>query len=115
MIKKSDMIIMNIGKGYNIEITKEMVENSMDSFSYKPVIINYKQELQDYTDDVAVEEFAKRKVIGIIKSVRVVDKDVVAEVRWINEDYIREKYDNWCINLNDDKKSFEFGHVEVFE
>ena len=120
MIEK-EMILMNVMKTENnFDITEEQILNSLDSFIDKPVVLNKKQEMKDYTKDL--KQLNKEHTIGIIKSVKYDKntKQVIGIVQiYKNKDYykyFKPKYDNWQItfenNVSDNK--FEFNAVEIF-
>ena len=112
--KSTEMVLMDISNGHNIEITREMVDNSIDTFVDKPVVYNPNQELKDYTNDKIVKDFYCDNVVGFITGVKIVDKQVIGEVIWYNDIYIRDKYNNWNIQLTDDRSEFVFCGVEIF-
>ena len=58
--EKNKMILMYKGTTINgLDITEEMILNSLDSFKSKPIVLNYKQKLKNYTDNETVSEFNK--------------------------------------------------------
>lgn len=105
---------MDISKGHNIEITREMVDNSIYTFVDKPVVYNPNQELKDYTNDKAVKNFYCDNVVGFITGAKIVGNQIVGEVIWYSDVYIRDKYNNWNIQLSDDRSEFVFCGVEIF-
>ncbi|HGM3507351.1 TPA: hypothetical protein ACKOR7_001927 [Clostridioides difficile] len=111
----TNMIILDASKSHNIEITKEMLEKSIHSFKNAPVIYNPNQELSDYTDCCVVNRFYNEKVVGVIINSKIVENQIIGEVFWYDEFYIREKYDNWCISLSEDKSEFSLLGIEIFK
>ncbi|PBD80344.1 hypothetical protein [Clostridioides difficile] len=109
----TNMIVMDISKGHNIEITKAMVEKSIHTFKNAPVIYNPNQELSDYRDADRVNDFYKDEVVGIIMDVVIVDNQVIGKILWYDNCHIKEKYDNWYISLSDDKSEFILKGVEI--
>ncbi|HBH1338258.1 TPA: hypothetical protein KRL47_001316 [Clostridioides difficile] len=109
----TNMIILDVSKIYNIEITKEMLEKSIHSFKNAPVIYNPNQELSDYRDADRVNDFYKDKVVGIIMDVAMVDNQVIGKILWYDNCHIKEKYDNWYISLSDDKSEFILKGVKI--
>ena len=111
----TNMILMDIGKGYNLEITREMVEKSIHTFENKPVVYNNNQELSDYTIEAIVKKKYEEKCVGIIKYATIQDDEVIGEVAWFDSSYIKPKYDNWCIKLSEDRSEFILDGVEIFD
>lgn len=108
------MILMDISKGHNIEITQEMAKKSIDTFIDMPVVYSPGQELDDYRNERVVRDFYYNNVVGYITSARIENNQIIGEVCWYNEFYIKDKYDNWSIQLSDDKTQFKFKGVEIF-
>lgn len=111
----TSMIVMDISKGHNIEITKTMIEKSINTFKNAPVIYNPNQELSDYRDCWVVNRFYNEKVVGMIINSKIIENQIIGEVFWYDKFYIREKYDNWCISLSEDKSEFRLLGVEIFK
>lgn len=110
-------LIMTIGMTQNNwELTKEMVENSIESFKCAPVVWNKKQEYKNYNGNM--DDYKNEKVIGMVLSNDIIieDNNVYADIVIIDAyaDLWKGKFDNWCITLSDDKKSFKLLSIEVF-
>lgn len=111
-------LIMNIMMTENgLNITKEMVENSLESFINVPVVYNSRGDFKDYTekniDNYKTETFP----IGVVlNGVHIENDGVYAEIMiWDKYEKLwHGKYDNWCIVLAEDKKSFRVDSIEVF-
>ena len=117
MILKKQLI-MTIGMTQNNwELTKKMVENSLNTFRNAPIVWNYQQEFKDYTGDM--EGYKEQKVIGVIlddSEIVIEDDNVYADI-FLYEDYNhlwKDKFDNWCIQVDDDKNAFKLCSIEVF-
>ena len=121
MIEK-EMVLMDVmSTENNFNITEEQILNSLPSFINKPVVLNKKQEMKDYSVK-DLKQLNKERTIGIIKTVGYDKnrKQVIGIVHiYKNKDYykyFKPKYDNWQItfenNVNDNK--FEFNAVELF-
>jgi hypothetical protein len=112
-------LIMTIGETQNgWTLTKEVVKNSIDTFSNRPIIWNREQEFRDYSDK-NIKNYKNNIVIGAIldhPNVQIYGNDVYADIvilskyrhLWIG------KFDNWCIQFNDNKSSFDLFSIEVF-
>lgn len=98
-----------------LNVTEEMILNSLDTFKGKPIILNNGQELNDYTNDEMVEKFNNEHCVGIINSVELVDFKVIGDVTYYNEEYAKDKFDNWQIQLSEDRKSFTYCSCEIFQ
>ena len=120
MIEREMILMEAMRTENNLDVTEEQILNSLDSFIDKPVVLNKKQEIKDYTKDL--KQLNKEHAIGIIKTAKY-DKDtkqVIGIVQiYKNKDYykyFKPKYDNWQItfenSVNDNK--FEFIAVELF-
>lgn len=113
-------LIMTIGiTANNWELTKEMVENSLDSFYLVPIVWNKRQEFKTYRDDYFTDYFEKCIAVGCIsdcKRIEIVGNEVYADIVVRDEyNYLwKGKFDNWCIQPSDDKKSFKLCSIEVF-
>lgn len=113
------VLIMQIGETQNgFILTKEMVLNSLDTFTDVPIVYNEKQSLKDYRDNKIVNKFNKEYAIGVIVgNIEVTDKEVFADIN-IWDKYLdkwKGKYDNWCIQFDDDEKSkFKLCSIECF-
>jgi hypothetical protein len=111
-------LIMTIGMTQNNwELTKEMVKNSIKTFQGVPIVWNKQQEFKDYTGDM--KDYKNEMVIGMILEngrVCIEDNNVYADI-FLIEGYRhlwKDKFDNWCIQFSDDKKSFILESIEVF-
>lgn len=116
--KKTIMELMTIGiSDSGINITKEMVENSIDTFIDKPVVLNYNQEVSDYRG-LDIDKWNKERTVGIITSIEIKENKVLGDVIWYDEKYIKNKYDNWQISFEEkhreDNDNFNFRCVEVW-
>lgn len=111
-------LIMTIGMTYNrFELTREMIENSIDTFAYKPIVLNKKAKLKDYRNLTIEDYINKTHVIGcILKTPNIIieDNNVYADIYIFDEDVKswNGKFDNWSIILNNDR--FELNGIEVF-
>lgn len=110
------MILMTEGLTQNgLNITKEMILNSLITFMNKPVVLNYNEELKDYTNEEVVKEFNKKHIIGIIHTAEYNPNGYVeGNVVFSDENYAKDKFDNWQIELSDDKNSFVYCSCEIF-
>ncbi|MCP8337702.1 hypothetical protein NMG03_01175 [Clostridioides difficile] len=54
-------------------------------------------------------------MVGIITNSKIIENQSIGEVFWWDEFYIREKYDNWCISLSEDKTEFRLLGVEILK
>jgi hypothetical protein len=119
-VKGSEKYIMRMILMYatvtpnGLNITKDMILNSLDSFRDKPIVLNNGQDLNDYTDDEIVTKFNKEHAIGIINSAELVDFKVIGDVTFYKEEYKKDKFDNWQIELSEDKQSFNYCSCEIF-
>ena len=120
MIEREMILMEAMRTGNNLAITEEQILNSLDSFIDKPVILNKKQEMKDYTKNL--KQLNKEHTIGIIKTAKY-DKNTkqVIGIVQIYKDkdyykYFKPKYDNWQITFenNDDYNKFNFIAVEIF-
>jgi hypothetical protein len=112
------MILMRKGITDNgLNITEEMILNSLDTFINKPIVLNYKQKLKNYTENETVSEFNKTNAVGYIISANYNKENglVEGEVSFKHNKCIRDKFDNWQIELSKDKKSFVYCSCEIFE
>lgn len=113
-----DCPIMEIGITDNgLEITKSMVENSLESFLYKPIVYKDEQFL-DYTDDDTVNKFIREKVVGMVVSVpKVIGNKVLADILLLDQ-YVQHwngKYDNWCVYFDGYLEGkFDFYSLEIY-
>lgn len=114
--KEMKMILMMEGSTPNdINITKEMILNSLYTFKNKPIVFNDKQSLKDYTNDEIVTKFNNEHCVGIIKSAEYNSKGYVeGDVVYYDEYYSKNEFDNWQIEISEDKKSFNYCSCEVF-
>lgn len=109
------MILMYVTRTPNgLNITKEMVLNSLETFKDKPIVLNNGQDLNDYTDDEIVTKFNKEHAIGIIHSAELDGFKVIGDVTFFKEEYKKDIFDNWQIELNEDKQSFTYCSCEIF-
>lgn len=112
-----NQLIMTIGKTQNdFEFTREMVENSIGTFKNAPIVWNKKEKFKDYRDN-NIENYNNLVVIGVILDEPIIsDNNIYANIFIIDKykDLWKGKFDNWCINLNEDKKSFKLFSIEVF-
>lgn len=110
-----DMILMRKGITDNgFEITEEMILNSLGSFIHKPIVLNETQFLKDYTNDEIVTKFNKDHCIGVINSAQYINDKVIGDVTYYKGEYGKDKFDNWQIELSQDKKSFTYCSCEIF-
>lgn len=100
-----------------LDITEEMILNSLHTFKNKPLVLNKNQELKNYTNDEVVEKFNKDYEIGMVVSAEYNKENGIVEGEVIFRDtkYARDEFDNWQITLSDDKKSFILNSIEIFE
>lgn len=114
--KKMKMILMMEGSTPNdLNITKDMIVNSLDTFKDKPIVFNDKQSLKDYTNNETVNKFNAQHCVGIIKSAEYNPKGYVeGNVIYYDSDYAKDEFDNWQIEVCEDKKSFVYCSAEVF-
>lgn len=110
---------MTIGETQNNwTLTREMVENSLDSFANKPIVWNKQQEFKDYRN---MEDYKNCQVIGMISSepniqigIDEVYADIIIMDKYVDVDLWKGKFDNWCMQIDFDKKSFVLDSIEVF-
>jgi len=117
-VRLEKQLIMKIGLIINgLNLTEEMLLNSLESFTNVPITYNKNQGFTD-CDSYSVPTKSD-KVIGIIP----VDPNIIIEEGNIYADIIileefsnlwLGSFDNWCISLSDDKKSFFLCSIEVF-
>jgi hypothetical protein len=116
-------LVMTIGiTQNNWELTKEMVENSLESFPGKPIIFNKKQEWKDYTTEEFDQKYlSEEKIIGMIcnePNIIIENNNVYADIilfkKYPENNLWKGKFDNWCIQLNDNKMAFNLVSIEVF-
>lgn len=113
-MKEMKMILMREGLTPSMDITKEMILNSLDSFINKPIIFNNKQTLKDYIDNEIVFKFNLDYCVGIIKSVEYNPKGYVeGKVIYYNMSHIKNEFDDWQIELSEDSKSFNYCSCEI--
>lgn len=123
MIEREMILMETMRTENNLDITEELILNSLDSFINKPVVLNKKQEMKDYRiKDEDLKQLNKEHAIGLIKTAKYDKnrKQVIGIVQiYKNKDYykyFKPKYDNWQItfenSVNDNK--FEFIAVELF-
>jgi len=112
-------LIMTIGMTENNwELTREMIENSLESFYNAPIVWNEKSEYKDYNN---IDNYKNCKVIGIIpenSKIVIEDNNVYADIKLFKEyskmDLWKDKYNNWCILFDDSKIKFKLESIEVF-
>jgi len=119
-MRLENQLIMIIGMTQNNwELTKEMVENSLETFHLRPIVWNKKQEFKDYTGDYIEDYFKNCATIGCLggcEDIKIIGNEVYSTMV-IKDEYLdlwKGKFDNWCIEINDDKKSFRLDSIEVF-
>lgn len=111
---------MKIGKTQNnFTLTKEMVERSLDTFKYTPIVWNERESFKDYRDigDELTEYYKQNKVIGFICSDACIKADNVHADIIMLDKYVslwKGEYDNWRISLAESKESFVLENIEVF-
>lgn len=111
----SEMILMKVGKVPNgFEITEDMILNSLDTFVNAPVILNKNGERKDYINQDEVKEFNIDHTVGVITNVKFETGKVLGSVTWYKEECRCDEYNNWQIDIADDKKSFVYSCAEVF-
>lgn len=94
---RSIMTVMELIENSNI--TEQTIFNSLDSFKDKPIILDLCKET---------------KIVGHIEDIEYVGgKFVSAIVVFYDEKYKRDKYENWCIELDKDNNKFDLIHVEI--
>jgi hypothetical protein len=112
-------LIMTIGITQNgWELTKEMINNSINTFAQAPIVLNSRQEYKNYNNPF--EDYLNNcTVIGVISStpnIIIEENNVYADILlWEHKkNFWKDKFDNWCIEVSDDKKSFKLQSIEVF-
>lgn len=111
----SEMILMKVGKVPNgLEITEDMILNSLNTFINAPIVLNKNGERKDYTNQDEVKKFNIDHTVGVITDVRFETGKVLGLVTWYKEEYKCDEYNNWQIDIADDKKSFTYCCAEVF-
>jgi hypothetical protein len=112
------MVLMRVENTANgLEITEEMILNSLDTFTGKPVVLNKNREFRDYTDDKIVKEFQRENCVGVITDVKY-NKDnkvVLGLVTYNSDEYDNCCYDNWQIDYEKGDDRFVFCAVEIFD
>lgn len=117
-----EFILMEIGIAPNgFEITKEMVENALDSFTNCPIIYNKKAIFKDYRDNDTVENFNNDFIIGFIKGdIEILDNKLIGTVGFFDDllerfelQINKNKYDNWQIIV--ENGNFTYRACEIFE
>ena len=123
-MRLNKQIVMHIMKDANgFDMTRELVENSRESFPLKPIMYNQQGKFKEYDrnmkDKMLSEHYLNNtQIIGCIcsDSITIEDNTVYADI-FIFESQLSKwngKYDNWQIQLSDDNKSFELCAIEVF-
>ena len=114
----TEMVLMRVETTANgLEVTEEMILNSLDTFTGKPVVLNKNQEFRDYSDDEIVKEFQRENCIGVITDAKY-NKDnkvVLGLVTYNSNEYDNCCYDNWIIDYETGDDRFIFSAVEVFD
>ena len=113
-----NVLIMDIMETQNgFEITREMVENSLESFINAPIVYNKKQQTTNYRDEEFQNYYDKNIVIGFVSEViNIIGNKVLANI-YIRDEYVdlwKGKYDNWCIQFNEGKTAFTVFSIEIF-
>lgn len=112
-------LIMIIGMTQNnLDLTKEMVENSLDSFAHVPIVWNKQQEFKDYREE-NIENYKNEIAIGIIceePNIIIEGNNVYADIFIFPQykDLWKGKFDNWSIQFNEDRTKFTLCSIEVF-
>ena len=113
-------LVMTIGMTENNwELTKEMVENSIESFYNAPIVWNKTHNNKDYNN---TDNYRDCKVIGVIpKNSKIIieGNNVYADISLFEEyggiDLWKGKFDNWCIQFDrNDNSKFVLISIEVF-
>jgi len=117
-MKIKNALVMEIMETQNgFEITKEMVKSSLKSFINAPIVYNKKQQTTNYRDEEFQNYYDKNIVIGFVSEVvNLIENKVLADI-FIRDEYIylwNGKYDNWCIQFNEDKTAFTLFSIEIF-
>jgi hypothetical protein len=116
-MKLEKQLIMIIGMTQNNwELTREMIDNSLDSFANKPIVWNEKQNFKDYRD---MENYKQCKVIGMIceeANILIENNNVYADILLFDRccGEWKGKFDNWRLTIDNDWKSFKLDSIEVF-
>lgn len=116
-MKHAQQLIMTLGMTQNNwELTKEAVENSINSFANVPIVWNKQQEYKNYSD---TSDYLQNRVIGFISSepyINIIDNNVYADIFIKDEyDYLWQgRFDNWCIQFDDNMDNFKLFSIEIF-
>ena len=106
------MLLMDKNNSPNIDLTDEMIENSLETFEGKPIVYSPKTEKQGCYSIMNDDNIP----IGVIKEAKY-DKEtglVIGKVIIWKEKYFNiNKYSNWQISIEDDKIKFNFLGVEI--
>lgn len=115
-MKRQKMLLMQSGyTGNGFMIKDEMILNSLDSFIDKPIVLNKNEEWIDYTDEWMNRDYFQDKVVGVIKSVEFLLGEVIGDVLVYNDEYVRNKFDNWQISFKEGcRDRFNLESVEIF-
>ena len=118
IMKIENALVMEIMETQNgFEITKEMVKNSLESFINAPIVYNKKQQTTNYRDEEFQNYYDKNVVIGFVSEViNIIENKVLANI-YIRDEYVdlwTGKYDNWCIQFNENKTAFIVLSIEIF-
>jgi len=118
MVFQTEMVLMRVGvSDSGLDITEEMILNSLDTFEGKPVILNKNQELKDYTNNKIVKEFQRANCIGVVTDAKY-NKDnkvIIGLVSYNSDEYDNCCYDNWQIDYEKGDNKFVFCAVEIFD
>lgn len=114
-----DAVVMHIMKTQNgLDITQEMVEDSLDTFEKAPVIHNPGSIIKDYTEANKKTYIRETYAIGyIMNKPHIVGNEVRADIMiWDKYQHLwHGHYDNWSIILDAERYyGFKFNSLEVF-
>lgn len=107
------MIVMELDNCNNFTLTKDMIEKSLETFKKKPIVAT-DGSFKDYRDNKIVDEMVYSNMCGVIEDVEFIDGVVIANCILTDCKFKKDRYDNWCLTLSDDKSNFVFEHVEIF-
>ena len=112
-------ILMKAGTTQNgLEVGTDIIKESIihHEFDNAPIVFNENQSFKDYRDNVAVDNFIRQKVVGVVLPDTVdfdgihVTGDVMLQEEFVN----RTHFDNWCIEFDENKSSFRYNSCELF-
>ncbi len=114
-----DAVIMHIMKTANgLDITREMVESSIDTFEKSPIIHNPGFIIKDYTEANKGNYNKETYAIGyIMTKPYIIGNEVRADIMILDEfqHLWNGHYDNWSITLDAKQyNGFQFSALEVF-